>query len=238
MRGTFALVALLATAAEAGAQPAPFDMSPERAGLPKPPKIEPLAVRPRQPAAAEGRRHLLSLTEPRLLGEEVRRSWSVTLTPAEAAAATLNLGLTSSIFVAPEASRLRLSINGTPVVDTAIRAAEAPVTLTEPLPPGVLRPGPNVFTLEARQRHRTDCSIASTYELWTDLDPARTFLGFARAPAGVPGDLSDVLATGADPQGGTRIAILTPEGADPAVTAGRCSSRRCSPRRSPRRAPR
>ena len=41
------------------------------------------------------------------------RSWAIYLTPEQAASpASLSLGYQSSIFVAPEASRLRVSING------------------------------------------------------------------------------------------------------------------------------
>ena len=219
MRGAFVFLAL-ALATEAGAQALPFDMGPERVGLPARAKVERLTLRPRQAEAVQARRYLLSLSEPRLMGETATRSWSVYLTAAEAAAATLNLGFTSSIFVAPEASRLRLSINGTPVIDTAIRAAQTPASIAEPLPAGVLRPGPNVFTLEARQRHRTDCTIESTHDLWTDLDRGRTFLAYEDISASRPKPLSDILATGVDASGATRMAILTPEGADPMVTAG------------------
>ena len=172
MRGTVAALSLLLVADASAAQVAPFDMSPERATLPAPEKTEPVAFRPRQPDAPAARRHLLALTDPRLVGEQATRSWSVYLTAAETAGATLDLGFASSIFVAPEASRLRLAINGTPVLDTPIRAAGAPAALSAPLPPGVLRPGPNVFALEVQQRHRTDCTVSSTYDLWTELDPA------------------------------------------------------------------
>lgn len=201
------------------AQVAPFDMSRERAALPAPAKIEPLSVRRPPAAPAVARRHLLSLDDPRLVGEQATRSWSVYLTKAETQGATLDLGFASSVFVAPEASRLRLSINGTPVVDAPIRAAEEPASVHSAVPSGVLRPGPNVFRLEVVQRHRTDCSVGSTYDLWTVLDPARTFLTFADPAATTPRELRDVLATGVGADGATRITILAPGAGDPAVAA-------------------
>lgn len=217
MRGAVTLLSLLLAGGGAVAEDAPFDMSPERAALPVRAKTEAVSVR-RAPAP-EARRHLLSLTEPRLVGEEATRSWAVYLTEAETAGATLQLGYASSIFVAPEASRLRLSINGTPVVDTPIRAAEAPGIVRLDLPPGVLRPGGNAFRLAVQQRHRTDCSVGSTYDLWTALDPALTFLSFADPAATEPHALRDVLATPVDTSGATRIAIVAPEAGDPAVAA-------------------
>ena len=220
MRRLLAFVPLLVLAGAAGAEVAtPFDMSPERAILPASAKIEPMSIRAKPAKPAAPGRFLLSLAEPRLVGEEAARSWSVYLTAVEAAGATLDLGFSSSILVAPEASRLRLAINGTPVVDTPIRAGEAPQQLSVPLPAGILRPGPNAFRLEVRQRHRTDCSVASTYDLWTKLDPARTFLRFADASASAPRALNDLLATAPDATGATRIAILTPERTDAGLTA-------------------
>jgi hypothetical protein len=132
MRGGAILLVALALAAEAGAEALPFDMGPERAGMPARAKTEPLTLRPRQPETAPAKRYLLSLSDSRISGETATRSWSVYLTAPEAAAATLNLGFTSSIFVAPESSRLRLSINGTPVIDTSIRAGQTPAAIAEP----------------------------------------------------------------------------------------------------------
>ena len=45
----------------------------------------------------------------------------------------------------------------------------------EDLPPGVLKAGGNMVRFAANQRHRTDCTVESTFELWTDIDPKRTF---------------------------------------------------------------
>ena len=137
MRRSVILLACLLATGSAAAQVAPFDMTPERAALPQRAKIEPISVR-RAPVP-ETRRYLLSLTEPRLVGEMASRSWAVYMTEREARGATLELGYASSVFVAPEASRLRLTVNGTPVVDTPIRAAEKPGTARVALPSGVVR---------------------------------------------------------------------------------------------------
>ena len=63
-------------------------MTPEQEALPPSPKIEPISVRTRQAGPEAPRRYLLSLPDPRLVGEEASRTWSVYLTPAQAAEVT------------------------------------------------------------------------------------------------------------------------------------------------------
>jgi hypothetical protein len=46
-----------------------------------------------------------------------------------------------------------------------------------------------------QQRHRTDCTIQSTYDLWTDVDPANTFIGFNADVAGSFANIDDIQAT-------------------------------------------
>ena len=103
-------------------------------------------------------------------------------------------GYRSALMTAPEASRLRISVNGRPLADYPIKAPERLAELSAVLPAGLLRPGPNVFTIETEQRHRTDCTEASTYDLWTEIDAGRTFLSFPAAGAGRLTALGDIRA--------------------------------------------
>lgn len=209
------LIALLALAAPAAAQVAPFDMGPETPALAAAvPEGGPVAARP----APLARRYVLPVERLRMEGETASRSWQVWLTEAEAGAeaggAKLQIGYRSALMTAPEASRLRISVNGRPLADYPIKAPERLAELSAVLPAGLLRPGPNVFTIETEQRHRTDCTEASTYDLWTEIDAGRTFLSFPAAGAGRLTTLGDIRAVGTDPQAGTRVAILAP--GDPA----------------------
>lgn len=205
---TAAILALaVPAAAPLGAQVAPFDMGPEASALAA-------AAPERAPAAPRGgalaRRHLLPVERLRMVGENAARSWQVWLTEAEATEAKLHLGYRSALLIAPEASRLRISVNGKALADYPIKAPERLAELSAAIPAGLLKPGPNVFTIETEQRHRTDCTEASTYDLWTEIDAGRTFLSFPGAGARRLSELGDIRAVGVGPQAGTRVAILAP----------------------------
>ena len=124
-------------------------------------------------------RYLLSSTKLRFEGETGWRRWGFSLTAEQAArAATLTLAFNSAIYVSPEDSLLRIIINDRPIIDQALAARENPTHLDTPIPPGTLRPGVNVIAFEVSQRHRTDCTIPSTYELWTEFEADGTGLIF------------------------------------------------------------
>ena len=151
-------------------------------------------------------RYLLSSANLRFEGEMGRRTWGFSLTAEQAArAATLTLAFNSAIYVSPEDSLLRITINDRLIVNQALAARENPTHLDTPIPPGTLRPGVNVIAFEVKQRHRTDCTIPSTYELWTEfeaeaepasssraatrppLPASTTFRPLVRTPPGGPG---------------------------------------------------
>ena len=134
----------------------------------------------------------------------------VFLTTEQATAtSTLHLGYRNSIYVAPEVSRLRLTINGKAIVDQPIGSAEKVVDIVAQVPNGTLQAGTNVIRIEAQQRHRTDCTIQSTYELWTEIDPSRTFIAFANATNRLS-KLEDIPAVGVNPTGQTEPSIVVP----------------------------
>ncbi|MCW5715573.1 MAG: cellulose biosynthesis cyclic di-GMP-binding regulatory protein BcsB [Bauldia sp.] len=231
-------VLLLATAfgtAPAAAQvAAPFDMGIERDALPPGLATTPAATPGAAPAAAPaltGELRGATVTEVpavalapptfdrpivpyrnfRLAGEVDGQSWTTYLTAAQASApATLHLAFRNALLVAPEASRLRLLINDRLVIETAVANSEDPAELAVELPAGLLHAGANRMRIEVSQRHRTDCTVQSTYELWTDIDTARTFISFADPAASAITQLGDLRAVGVDATGQAVVNILLP----------------------------
>ncbi len=158
-----------------------------------------------------GRRYLVPSPNLRLGGEIDQRSWTVYLTADEAASgAKLHFAYQNAVVVAPEASRLTITINDVSVYADKISSSDQPSDHVAEIPAGLLRAGPNTFRFGADQRHRTDCTIESTYELWTDIDPQRTFLAFDNERAGRFSRLDDLRAVGLDGKGNTRYRLIVP----------------------------
>nr|WP_246529194.1 cellulose biosynthesis cyclic di-GMP-binding regulatory protein BcsB [Microvirga zambiensis] len=199
----------------------PFNMGPARQAPASPsPSPQTGAAPARQPApaatAARGgvrnERPVLPFETVRLEGESDAKSWTVHLTQDEAASgASLVLGFKNAVVVMPEGSRLRIAINGESVVDTPISSPNDIKRLTATIRPGLLRAGQNIIRAEAFQRHRTDCTIDATYELWTDLDSATTRLVFAEGAAKTLRGLDDLPAVGVDSTGVTTIRVVAPK---------------------------
>lgn len=229
---------LLATAfwTPAAAQVAiPFDMGVERDALPPamvtpPPAVTaPATTTPAQPVGGELRgvpapdttvaalpsatfdRPIVPFQDFRLSGEVDGRSWSTYLTAAQAnAQATLHLAFTNALLVAPEASSLRLLINDRLVIEAPIANSDDPADFIVDLPPGLLHAGANRIRIEASQRHRTDCTIQSTYELWTEIDTAGTYIAFADPASNAITQLADLRSIGVDATGHAVVNILLP----------------------------
>lgn len=222
-----AAFALLMSATAAGAQALPFDMSPENPGhmtapkSPAPGPKEPAAgATPEMPSMERQRRYLIPFRDLVLAGETVRRSWAIYLTPQEAASpAALQIAYQNAIVIAPEASYLRLSINGNRLIDTPISSPNSVARLNADLPAGTLRPGLNELVVEASQRHRTDCTIQSTYELWTQFDPTRTFLSFRDQGSRHWKSFEDIRAIGVDERGETSFSLIVPSLTQAVATA-------------------
>ncbi|MFC3074805.1 cellulose biosynthesis cyclic di-GMP-binding regulatory protein BcsB [Shinella pollutisoli] len=204
---------------------APFDMSRERG---TPPAGEDagaatVATRPEEQAAATGlpgRHYIIPARSLLLEGETASRSFPVYLTQHQATAAqSIGLGYSNAIVVAPEASKLTVLVNGTVVGDLPVRSPDGVTDIRFDLPAGLLRPGMNRVTFTAQHRHRTDCTIRSTYDLWTALDPARTFLAVPPGDGGSPPMIDDIAAVGLDPAGRTRFVLVAPEMDQPASTS-------------------
>lgn len=205
---------------------APFDMSPQGAAPPA------AAARTQQPDApartgastmpapapvnaarvpARVEKPILPFETLRFEGESDARSWAFSLTQDEAAnAKSLAVGYQNAVVVMPEASRLRVIINGETVNDITIASSANIFRSVLPIRSGLLRAGQNIIRIEALQRHRTDCTIRATYELWTQLDAASTGLIFADNTYRTIRSLEDLPAIGMDSQGITTIRIVAP----------------------------
>ncbi|MBB3136402.1 hypothetical protein FHS26_004156 [Rhizobium pisi] len=206
--------------------------APAPAAIPTPP---PIAAQPQtavpapQPAAAANvaarpssgdvRRYVLPFSKLSLSGEYDRRSWSVYLTPEQAAAkASFTFAYQNSIVVAPEASALTVYLNNRPIGQQRVGSPDGPSAITFEVPSGLLQPGANLVTFEADQRHRTDCSIQSTYELWSNIDPAGTYLRFAGIDAAQQSSADAIRAIGVDGAGKTEFDIVVPALEQPGTT--------------------
>ncbi len=194
----------------AQAPAAPFQIVP--GGAPPSVTKPALVTTPNRPVLARIERPILPFETMRLDGETDAQSWNVQLTQDEASSgASIAVGYKNAVVVMPEASRLRIVINGETVIDTPIQSSENIKSVTAPIRPGLLRAGSNFIRMEAFQRHRTDCTINATYELWTDVDSASTKLVFAEGATKTLRSLEDLPAVGVDTKGVTTIRVVAPK---------------------------
>lgn len=206
--------------------PAPFLIAPpERKpeskpalANPAPPAVQ--SQRP-QPAASAAMSEQAAFTYKPLLpaarvtleGESDARSWAFHLTQDEAGAdLNLEVAFQNALVVMPEASRLTVRVNGERVIEQPIASSDRLARLSVAIRKGLLRPGQNTIRFEAVHRHRTDCTVASTYELWTRIDGAGTKLSFRGGAARQfrPLTIDDLPAVGGDEGGQTTINIVAP----------------------------
>lgn len=203
---------------------APFDMSGERTEegvVETVPTIDPVVIPvPKvEPVAPVRLRYLVPFQRLALEGEIASRSWTVYLTPEQAAAIrTLNYGYRSSIFVAPETSKIAVRVNDTLVSDEPPRSPEQVSERSIAVPRNLLKPGANKISFSAVQQHRTDCGIESTFQLWTEILPDKTFFTLDPAAPETAGTLEDIKAIGVDKTGRTHFRIVVPDIADQSQT--------------------
>lgn len=194
--------------------------APERVALATPARApEPAPTEPATPRPAVGGAMLRHLTNNiqgyRLAGEIGASEWPIYVTEAQAARRLqFRIGYLAAISVMPEASALTLTINDQRIGDTPIRAVQEVETIVFDIPPGVLRPGFNSARISTNQRHRVDCSLEATYELWTQIDPTETGLVLPSDDPGVVG-LSDLAALPPDEQGALPIRAVLGANARP-----------------------
>ncbi|WP_181300771.1 cellulose biosynthesis cyclic di-GMP-binding regulatory protein BcsB [Bosea sp. 124] len=175
-------------------------------------------AQPPRPAATAGQaafayKPLLPAARVTLEGESDSRSWAFHLTQDEAGAElNLEVAFQNALVVMPEASRLTVRVNGERVIEQPIASSDRLARLSVAIRKGLLRPGQNTIRFEAVHRHRTDCTVASTYELWTRIDGAGTKLSFRGSDVRQfrPLTIDDLPAVGGDESGQTTINIVAP----------------------------
>lgn len=196
---------------------APFDMSGER---PKDAVIEPdktpdpapVVVQKVEPVTPAKLRYLVPFPKLTLDGEIAERTWTLYLTPGQAASALkLNYGYRNAILIAPETSKMSVYINDTLVSDQPVQSSNGVTERNVEIPRDLLQPGANTISFRALQQHRTDCTIESTYELWTEIIPERTYLELDPAAPAPGGTIEDVKAIGVDKLGRTHFKIVVPQ---------------------------
>lgn len=195
------------------------DYPPASSPLHQPAQVgAPQQTEPPEKAAAQSpaagatlRRYIIPTESLALTGEYSRSTWSIYLTAEQAEAAqSINLGYQNAIVIAPEASTLTLFINNRRVGEERISAPDATRSVRWPIPAGLLRPGSNDVELVASQRHRTDCDVRSTYDLWTQIDSGETYMQFGPHLAPANSAVEAVNALGADPEGLTQFQMVVP----------------------------
>ncbi|KQP24578.1 cellulose synthase [Methylobacterium sp. Leaf102] len=146
----------------------------------------------------------------RLSGEADSLQYPVFLTPGQARGpARMRVSYLSAISVAPESSELTVTVNDEKIGWTRVQAPGAVKVVEFAIPDGRLKPGYNAVRLSVIQRHRVDCSVDATYELWTQIDPSRT--GLVVQPAGHDLDLRNLAALEPDESGALPVRVLLTE---------------------------
>ncbi|OQP87759.1 hypothetical protein BTR14_04160 [Rhizobium rhizosphaerae] len=145
-------------------------------------------------------------------GEFASRTLPFFALPDEASSSTkLVLTAQTSVSAAPERSRMIVKINGTEIGTSALRAGD-PRRMVFDVPAGVIQPGYNAISMEVDHRHRVDCSIDATYELWTQVDPAQSGFVFNALPRTAL-SLVDLMPLSGLADGRTNLRIVLPSGA-------------------------
>lgn len=99
--------------------------------------------------------------------------------------AELSIGLTSSIYSAPDKTVLQVEINGQPILERSPEFSASTEVFRAPVPSSHLRQGWNKLAIGIHQHHRTDCTEDSINQLWSAIDPEKTFLSYqGKAPIG------------------------------------------------------
>ncbi|GJE73594.1 cellulose biosynthesis cyclic di-GMP-binding regulatory protein BcsB [Methylorubrum suomiense] len=161
------------------------------------------------PAAALPQRPFPALSAGlRLSGEESSLQWPVYLTETQSRERLrLRIGYLAAISVVPDVSFLTATVNGVAIGRSEIKAPGAIRILEFDIPADLLKPGYNAVAISGVQRHRVDCSLDATYELWTQIEPAWT--GLVSAPGAIgAASLRDLPAIAPDHRGVVPIRIV------------------------------
>lgn len=172
----------------------------------------PAAPRPPEPRSEPvlPLRRLPAIAAPlRLWGEAGRLAWPLYVTEAQArSGGRIRIGYMAAVSVLPDASALTVTLNGAALGAAPVAGGHGLQQVMVEVPPNRLAPGFNALGVELRQRHRVDCTVAASYELWTQIDPEST--GFLPAPfsAPAPAALSELPAAALASGGALPIRIV------------------------------
>ncbi|MGJ8572123.1 MAG: cellulose biosynthesis cyclic di-GMP-binding regulatory protein BcsB [Hoeflea sp.] len=175
-----------------------------------------LSTRPKALAIAAGRDATLTAFEQpnsalRFEGEDDVINLTLLLDATNVAdGGDLVLAYRNAVSVMPENSLVSVLVNGSPVGDFAVRSPSGFNTQTIAVPPSALRAGVNEVQLRAVQRHRVDCSIEATYELWTEFDEQTS--GFRPRSASGATEFASLRTVGRNSLGLTDIRLILPQG--------------------------
>ncbi|KQV43835.1 MULTISPECIES: cellulose biosynthesis cyclic di-GMP-binding regulatory protein BcsB [unclassified Rhizobium] len=125
-----------------------------------------------------------------------------------AAGGTLALAYRNAVSVLPDTSVMDVAVNGKPAGSFRIAAPNGFKRQEIKLSPQLLVAGRNQVDIRVRQHHRVDCSLEATYELWSELDPAKT--GFVAGNAKSFTSPDDLLAVARTAAGRTDIRLIVP----------------------------
>ncbi|MFO1148300.1 MAG: cellulose biosynthesis cyclic di-GMP-binding regulatory protein BcsB [Alsobacter sp.] len=154
-------------------------------------------------------------------GEYVARDWPVFFTQAELARpVTLRLTLENAVSVLPRRSQITVSVNGRDIATAPLDSPGRSKAISVAVPPGLLSPGLNAVRIVVNQRHRVDCGIDATYELWTRISGAESGFVVPGASGSAIRRIADLPALPVDSDGATRIRLRLGEGSDPDTVKG------------------
>ncbi|HEY9213164.1 MAG TPA: cellulose biosynthesis cyclic di-GMP-binding regulatory protein BcsB, partial [Ancylobacter sp.] len=186
----------------------PFQMRPGQPSVPLNP-IPAATTLPPLPARPD--RFIIPQQRMIFAGEVSSRAWVIYASEEEAArSSTFLLSYLNSVVVMPETSRLRVTINGQAIIETPISSSQEPGRFSVPIPRGTVRAGANLIRFDVVQRHRTDCDVTATYELWTEINNEGTGISFSGGRPPLTGGLDDLPSVGFDAKGVTTIRVITP----------------------------
>ena len=156
-------------------------------------------------------RHLPNNAQGMRLGGEIGSSeWPIYLTPAQVShPLKFQLGYLSAVSDLPEASKLSILVNDVSIGEIEIDAPHKVKTSIVDVPADLLKAGFNSLRIVAQQRHRVDCSLSATYELWTQIDATQTGFLLPASDTGATA-LEDIPALPPGSQGAMPIRVILP----------------------------
>ncbi|MBO6917787.1 MAG: cellulose biosynthesis cyclic di-GMP-binding regulatory protein BcsB [Rhizobiaceae bacterium] len=115
----------------------------------------------------------------------------------------------NAVSVMREASSLNVKVNGYPVGKFPISSSSEYASHKFLVPANALVDGTNIVEVHAIQRHRVDCSLEATYELWTEIDFMNS--GFLTEDEFTFSDLKSLKMIGRSENGLTDLRLVLPK---------------------------